>query len=138
MTTIIAAGGLVFNERDALLMIHRRGYWDLPKGKLDKGETIEECAIREVKEETGLQQITIGKLVGLTHHMYFDKWLNKDVIKESHWYAMQANSEQKLTPQIAENIIEVRWVNEKELIDYLPASYPNIVEIIKKYYQHTF
>jgi len=138
MTTIIAAGGLVFNEEEALLMIYRRGYWDLPKGKLDKGETIEECALREVEEETGLQQITLGKLVGLTHHMYFDKWLKEDVIKESHWYAMQAGSKQKLVPQTEEDIIDIRWVKEKELPNYLPASYPNIVEIIQKYYGHAF
>jgi 8-oxo-dGTP pyrophosphatase MutT (NUDIX family) len=61
--TIVAAGGLVFNENKELLMIYRRSKWDLPKGKLDEGETIEECAIREVEEETGVQQIILGKLI---------------------------------------------------------------------------
>ena len=58
--TIIAAGGLVLNEKNELLMIFRRGFWDLPKGKVDEGETLEQCAVREVKEETGLQNIRLG------------------------------------------------------------------------------
>ena len=81
---IIAAGGLVINENDELLMIFRRGKWDLPKGKLDKGESIADCALREVMEETGLQQVKIEKPLGITYHEYFDKRLRNDVIKETY------------------------------------------------------
>ena len=81
-TKIIAGGGLVFNESDELLMIYRRGKWDLPKGKLDDGETINDCALREVKEETGLADVEILEAVGITYHDYFDKYLQKEVIKE--------------------------------------------------------
>ncbi len=130
--TIIAAGGLVYNEKDELLMIFRRGKWDLPKGKLDDGETIEDCAIREVMEETGLTTVIRGYLIGITYHQYFDQWLKEDVIKESHWYRMEAPGNQKLIPQTEEDIEIIKWVSEKELDEYLENSYDNIVEIVRK------
>ena len=72
LKTIIAAGGLVFNEKNELLMIYRRGKWDLPKGKLDEGERIEDCAVREVMEETGINRINISNKIGETYHAYFE------------------------------------------------------------------
>ena len=130
--TIIAAGGLVYNEKDELLMIFRRGKWDLPKGKLDDGETIEDCAIREVMEETGLTTVIRRYLIGITYHQYFDQWLKEDVIKESHWYRMEAPGNQQLIPQTEEDIEIIKWVSEKELDEYLENSYDNIVEIVRK------
>lgn len=130
---IIAAGGLVTNDNNELLMIFRRGKWDLPKGKLDEGETIEECALREVEEETGLSNIQLGVFLGVTYHEYFDTWLNKDAIKESHWYAMKVNGETTLTPQTEEHITEITWADEATVNKYLENSYPNIVEIIEKF-----
>lgn len=132
---IKAGGGLVFNEKDELLMIFRRGFWDLPKGKLDEGETIEACAVREIKEETGLQQVTLGKFIGITEHQYFDKFINKEATKQSHWYAMTANGSQTLLPQTEEDITEIRWVSKQELPLLLSKSYPSIVEIVNKYLQ---
>ena len=70
-TIIQAAGGLVLNEKNKLLMIFRRGKWDLPKGKLDKGETLEDCAVREVEEETGLQSIKLISPLIITYQTYF-------------------------------------------------------------------
>ena len=130
---IVAGGGLVFNENNELLMIFRRGFWDLPKGKLDEGETIETCAVREIKEETGLQQVQLHQLIGVTEHLYFDKYLGKEVIKQSHWYLMTTNSNQVLTPQTEEDITHIKWVAKNALSDYLAKSYPSIVEIINKY-----
>jgi ADP-ribose pyrophosphatase YjhB (NUDIX family) len=130
---IKAGGGLVFNEKDELLMIFRRGFWDLPKGKLDEGETIEACAVREIQEETGLQQVTLGKFIGITQHQYFDKYINKNAIKESHWYAMIAKSDEILKPQTEEDITEIRWVSNHELPHFLANSYMSIVEIVTKY-----
>lgn len=129
---IIAAGGLVQNEAEELLMIYRRGKWDLPKGKLDKNETIEACAVREVMEETGLTNVELGKWIDTSYHPYFDPYLNEDVIKETHWFAMRAAGQQTLTPQTEEDITDIKWVNNAEMEICLQDSYPNIVEVIRK------
>ena len=129
--TIIAAGGLVTNEQNELLMIFRRGKWDLPKGKLDAGETIEACAIREVEEETGIRNIELGKLIGITHHDYFDPWINEEVTKESHWFAMKIKKDQILIPQTEEDITDIKWVDENELNNCVKNSYATIIEIIQ-------
>ena len=113
-------------------MIFRRGKWDLPKGKLDNGETIEHCAIREVKEETGLINVIIGEFIDVSFHDYFDTYLDEEVIKETHWFAMKAIGGQKLIPQLEEDITEIKWVSELELKKCLLDSYDNVVEIIKK------
>lgn len=130
---IIAAGGLVVNEKQEFLMIFRRNYWDLPKGKLDEGESIEECALREVKEETGIINCILVSFLTKTYHTYFDKWLNEEVIKESWWYLMQSNSNEKLIPQTTEDIEKIIWINEDELKMKLEQSYPSIKEVFEKY-----
>ena len=130
--TIVAAGGLVMNDNKELLMIFRRGKWDLPKGKLDEGETIEQCAVREVGEETGLKNIKLKTFIGKTYHEYDDEHINNNVIKETHWYEMLAPGNQKLIPQTTEGIDSVEWVTENELQEKLDNSYKNIVEIIRK------
>ena len=132
--TIIAAGGLVFNEQNELLMIFRRGKWDLPKGKLDAGETVEACAVREVKEETGLITVELENLIGKTYHEYFDKWVNENVVKESWWYKMKSSVNEKLIPQVEEDIELIEWVDKKNFKKYLDNSYRNISEIVNKYY----
>jgi len=132
MKKIIAAGGLVLNDKKELLMIFRRGKWDLPKGKLDDGESIEDCALREVKEETGLQKVDVEQFAGFTYHQYFDPYLNREVIKETHWFKMYAPQGQQLIPQQEENIELIEWVDKKNVSDKLNNSYPNIIEIIEK------
>jgi 8-oxo-dGTP pyrophosphatase MutT (NUDIX family) len=129
---IIAGGGLVLNDRGELLMIFRRGKWDLPKGKLDEGETIEDCALREVREETGLVNVERGELIDTGYHEYFDQYVNADVIKETHWYAMRARGEELLIPQTEEDITEIKWVSGDELATCLENSYPNVVDVIRK------
>jgi 8-oxo-dGTP pyrophosphatase MutT (NUDIX family) len=131
-TIITAAGGLVFNQKNELLMIFRRGFWDLPKGKLDKGETLEQCALREIQEETGLKNLRLGEPVGITHHDYFDKWTNQDVTKETHWYKMFVTGEQNLIPQTVEDIEKAEWATAEQVAACLKNSYPSIVEIVKK------
>jgi mutator protein MutT len=130
---IIAAGGLVMNEKNELLMMFRRGKWDLPKGKLDEGETIESCAVREVQEETGIKNVSLGKLLGITNHEYFEKRLKENVIKETHWFAMHASDKEKLIPQTDEDIEKIIWADEAELKKCLKNTYPNIKEIIEKF-----
>ncbi len=129
---IIAAGGLVTNEKGELLMIFRRGKWDLPKGKLDAGETIAQCAVREVSEETGITGIELGELIDTGYHEYFDEWIKETVTKETHWYAMRAPGKQVLVPQTEEDITDIRWVAGEELAKCLQNSYPNILEIVRK------
>ena len=133
MKKIVAAGGLVLNEKNELLMIFRRGKWDLPKGKLDEGETIESCAVREVCEETGIQNLELMQFVGITFHEYFDKWVNADVIKESHWYLMKTSSHEKLIPQTEEDIEQIIWMNQEQINNALQNSYPSIIDIISKW-----
>jgi 8-oxo-dGTP pyrophosphatase MutT (NUDIX family) len=130
---IIAAGGLVTNEQNELLMIFRRGKWDLPKGKLDKGESIERCAVREVEEETGITDIILGALINITYHDYFDTWSKGDVTKETHWYAMSIKGNQTLIPQTEEDITDIQWINDTTLSKCLSNSYPTIIDIIDKW-----
>lgn len=130
---ITAAGGIVTNQHNELLMIYRRGFWDLPKGKLDKGETIEECALREVQEETGVSQLTLAKLIDITYHDYFDKYLQNEVTKETYWYQMKTNGTEKPVPQTEEDIEEIKWVPADEINDYLKKSYSNIQQVVQKF-----
>src|SRR6478672_12773862 len=125
---IVAGGGIVENDEKKILFQFRRGKWDLPKGKLEENETIEACALREVEEETGLKDIRIGELVGITHHFYNEN--GKDIEKETHWFAMKISGAPTLVPQLEEDITELRWVGEEDLKDYLQNTFNNIVEII--------
>jgi 8-oxo-dGTP pyrophosphatase MutT (NUDIX family) len=132
MKKIIAAGGLVLNDNKELLMIFRRGKWDLPKGKLDEDESMESCALREVEEETGLKKLKLAKFIDTTIHTYTDPYSNEEVIKETHWFKMYAPNNQQLIPQLDEGIEEIEWVNNKGLQEKLQNSYVNIIEIISK------
>ncbi len=127
---ILAGGGVVTNEHGDLLMIFRRGKWDLPKGKLDKGETIEACALREVTEETGVQNLTLGKLVIVTQHAYFDVYQKQDVIKESHWFRMTVSGVPALVPQIEEDITAIEWTKPSEISLRLQESYETIKTVL--------
>lgn len=127
-TNISAAGGLVKNEKDEYLFIFRKGKWDLPKGKLDEGETLEECAIREVKEETGIKNITLENYLMDTWHIY--KESGKYILKQSSWYNMACSSNEKLIPQTEEDIQEVTWLKKEAFKLVLNNTYPAIKKII--------
>ena len=126
---IRAGGGLLLNENHELLMIFRRGSWDLPKGKLDEGETMEACALREVEEETGVGNLLLGEMLGITRHQYFDPYIQEEVIKETHWYAMNVNGRPALIPQTEEDITDIRWVPLQEVPALLENSFDTIREI---------
>lgn len=128
-TVIQAAGGLVMNESNEILMIFRRGKWDLPKGKLDKGEKLEECAVREVREETGLQKIQLQSPLLITYHTYHEG--TKFVLKESHWYTMLATGNEQLVPQTEEDIHEIKWVQQGETSNYLQNTFPSIRDVLQ-------
>ena len=127
-TIIIAAGGLVQNEKQELLLIFRKGKWDLPKGKLDKKEELEACAIREVEEETGLRSPEIISPLTVTYHTYHEG--ARYILKESHWYNMKVKGEQKLVPQAEEDITDIRWVARKDLKAYQEKAYPAIRDVL--------
>jgi 8-oxo-dGTP pyrophosphatase MutT (NUDIX family) len=128
-TKVEAAGGLVENEEGAYLFMLRRGRWDLPKGKLDPGETLEECALREVREETGLQDILKGAFLLTTYHTYDEN--GKHVLKETSWYRMQAKSHQPFKPQAEEQITEIRWVKRGEIAPLLQHTFSSIVDVMR-------
>lgn len=126
---IIAAGGLVQNRKGEILLIYRRGFWDLPKGKLDDGELIPECAVREVQEETGILTLELGPFICTTTHTYFDTWINKDVVKHTHWYAMLSLANETFVPQTEEDIEKIEWVPMDQLPQYLLQTYPTICTV---------
>ena len=129
---IDAAGGLVFNEKNQLLMIFRRGFWDLPKGKVDEGESLEQCAVREVQEETGLLNINLETFLTTTYHTYL---LNgKKIIKPSHWFKMQLSGEETLVPQTEEDITALKFMNKEEAYKLLDKMYPTIKLVVEQYF----
>ncbi len=128
----IAGGGLVINDKKEMLMIFRRGYWDLPKGHQDKGETIEECALREVREETGLQQLTITAPLLITYHTYNQG--THHILKESHWYLMKLKSDDTPIPQTEEDIERIEWVKSQEINSYLDGAYPSVKDVVRHYF----
>lgn len=125
---IQAGGGLVKNENGEILFMFRRGKWDLPKGKLDPGETIEECALREVSEETGLTGVELKQFLLTTYHTYIEN--GKHILKESYWYKMISNSKKNLVPQTEEDIQELRWVKSENLQEVLSNTYPSVREVL--------
>lgn len=129
---IEAAGGMVLNQKGELLMIFRRGQWDMPKGKLDDGESIEQCALREVSEETGLTKLKMIRELKTTYHTYTYK--GKIALKPSHWFLMHYHGNEKLVPQLEEDITEIKWVNKREAKLLIENAYASIREMIKKYY----
>lgn len=126
-----AAGGAVVNERNQILMIHRRGYWDLPKGKLEKGETKREAAIREVIEETGIDTVEIiGKKIIKTYHSFINR-KGRRCIKLSHWYLMKGRH-QELIPQTEEGIDECRWMTLENFNSKDRIVFSNILSVLNK------
>jgi 8-oxo-dGTP pyrophosphatase MutT (NUDIX family) len=128
-TIIQAGGGLVLNEKGEALLIFRRGKWDLPKGKLDKGENLEQCAVREVEEETGLQNIKLLSPLMVTYHTYHEG--TKFILKESHWYNMKVKGDQQLIPQTEEDIHEIKWANKKTAASLLNNTFPSVKDVLQ-------
>lgn len=129
-TIIKAAGGLILNEGEVLL-IWRLKKWDLPKGKLDKGEKPKEAAVREVEEECNVK-VKAGKKICHTWHTY--KQNGKRILKKTYWYRMYCIDDSEMAPQLEENIEDIKWMNEAQLKEALYNSYPSIRQVFRHYY----
>ena len=131
-TLIEAAGGIVQNEKKELLFIYRLNKWDLPKGKIEKGEKPDECALREVVEETGAGNLKLKKKIGETYHTY--NAFGKHFLKITHWYNMACLKEQNLIPQTEEDITAIKWVATKDITALFANTYPSIKDILSKFF----
>lgn len=125
-----AAGGLVLNNRNELLMIHRFGRWDFPKGHVELNELISQAAIREVTEETGAQNLIITQKLPCTYHMYDNR--GKMVVKKTHWYLMKTDYKKKLIPQLEEDILAAVWVPNYAIVEYIEKTYPALKEMVEE------
>jgi len=128
-TLIQAAGGLVYTPDHEFLLIFRRGKWDLPKGKLDQGESLQTCAKREVQEETGLNDVELKKPLHITYHTYHED--GRHFLKESHWFLMSSQKQQVLTPQTEEDIEKCEWVASGNLTPYTENAPASIVDVLR-------
>jgi ADP-ribose pyrophosphatase YjhB (NUDIX family) len=127
---IEAAGGYVLNAKKELLVFYRRDSWDMPKGKIDEGETPEVAAVREVQEETGLINVTLGEFLIHTYHTYEHK--EKIILKKTWWYIMHTN-DMNVTPQTEEDIEKIEWVEPKSWVLSKPVVYQSILDVILSY-----
>ena len=132
---IPAAGGLVRKEDGSLLFIKRLGFWDLPKGKIEKNETPELAAIREVEEECGLSGLQIIRQLDSTFHIYRSPYLTFPrnlVLKETKWFLMNYSGNEMPVPQIEENIEEVAWFSPTDLDQVYSNTYSSLSDFLKK------
>lgn len=125
-----AAGGLVSNRRGDYLLIRRGGLWDLPKGHREEGEDITVTALREVREETGVDQLELGSLICVTDHCYLRDGIWH--LKHTWWYNMLYTDPVDLTPQREEDITKAAWVAKSSLPSYLKNTFPSIVEVFRE------
>ena len=127
---VSAAGGLVLNDKKEVLFIYRNGIWDLPKGRIEKGEFIETAAIREVEEECGIFNLSIVKKLITTYHIYYQNGIK---LKETHWFLMTSDYKKELKPQLEEGITEVLFKNDLQIDAALQNTYANIKLVYDSY-----
>jgi ADP-ribose pyrophosphatase YjhB (NUDIX family) len=126
---ILAAGGKVFNSDGQILGIYRLEKWDLPKGKVEKGESVREAALREVEEECGVSHLNIERELCSTYHTYWMK--GKHVLKRTYWYEMSYSGSEELVPQTEEDIQQAKWISSEELSTFYANTYASILEVMK-------
>ena len=122
--TVIAAGGKITNSKSETLFIYRNDKWDLPKGKAEKNEQLPQTALREVKEETGIKEVSINKPLDITYHIF--RRNNEYRLKVTYWFDMFSDYEGIFFPQLDEGITDVKWVKKNDLEEIKTNSYPNI------------
>lgn len=127
-----SAGGVVRNSADEVLLIRRNERWDIPKGHREEDESVEECAAREVEEETGVKIASIDRFLCSTVHCYniYGKW----EMKYTSWYAMRAEEGCRLVPQREEGIVDVQYIPICEVESAIKRSFPTIKEVFKTFF----
>lgn len=134
LRVIEAAGGIVRNEKGEILFIKRIGKWDLPKGKIEKNESLENAAVREVEEETGLSELNLEHFLNQTYHIYKER-NGERVLKTTHWFSMEYTGTKQPVPQTEEGITEVSWKNKNNITtEVFPMTFENIKLILNEYW----
>ena len=128
---IKAAGGLVINQMGEALLINRRGRWDLPKGKIEPNEFMRKAALREIREECGVEKLKIIQTIKPTYHIYVEN--DEFILKTTFWYFVECQDPENAKPQIEEEITEVQWVHPADLHPYIKDTYPNIKSLLMMY-----
>jgi len=132
LPVVIAAGGMVYNSKQQILFIKRNNRWDLPKGRVEKNERLEDAAIREVEEETGVKDLELGEFITKTYHVF--KRNKKWKLKVTYWYEMHSDYQGKLKPQKEEGIKKVKWKNFEQSQRALKNTYENVKLLFPKEY----
>jgi 8-oxo-dGTP pyrophosphatase MutT (NUDIX family) len=127
---IEAAGGLVKNADGDYLFIYRNDKWDLPKGKIEKDETVKEAAVREVEEECGIKVNKLKEKICKTYHVYISR--GEVVLKKTHWFNMTSKGQEKLKPQKEEGITDVRWFKKEHIEPIVENTFPSIMDVLHK------
>ena len=130
MPLIKAAGGLVKSEQGAYLFIYRNDKWDIPKGKIEKGEKVKEAAVREVEEECGIKVSSLEDKICKTYHSYIYK--GEVVLKKTHWFKMRSKGQEKLKPQKEEGITDARWFKKGDIAPIVKNTFPSIMDVLVK------
>jgi 8-oxo-dGTP pyrophosphatase MutT (NUDIX family) len=127
-----AAGGLVYNTSGQYLFIFRRGFWDLPKGKVETGESVMNTAYREVEEETGISNLSVTRSLGCTYHAY--KEAEVQILKQTYWFEMKSKITRTPIPQKSEDITHANWLEKSEIRDVVMGNtYTTIKDLLEGY-----
>ncbi len=128
---VFAAGGLVIKNQREILCIFRNRRWDLPKGKMEEGESTEETALREVEEECGIGKLSIIKPLQTTYHIFYENSKNK--LKITQWFLMNTEDHSQPKPQREEGITLAQYIPIQTIADLYDNMYANVSALIKKF-----
>ena len=130
---IEAAGGIV-KRKKRFLFIKRNGLWDIPKGKVEKDEEIEDAAVREVEEECGIKQVKLKSPLTVTYHTYDYK--GRQVLKKTYWYVLTYKGNKRTIPQTEEGITKVKWLKINKFDKVRKSTYPSIIDVLYEFEEY--